>query len=243
MAGFVDLHCHWLPAIDDGARDLGESVEMLRALADIGFTHVAATPHMRPQLFNNSPEEILACYRQTETALAVLPDLPARSLGSEHFYEPIVVERLLGGQGLPYQSEAGPRPRGAFLIEFSDLMPLQAIRQMVVTFRTAQMTPVIAHPERYRSVWERPQILLDLLDLGAASLLDVSAVIGKYGRQAERCAKTLLEMDAYNAGCSDSHRVEDVRDCAAGMRWLESTYGRESLEGWLCEAPTRLLHE
>src|SRR5579862_9514452 len=53
MAGFIDLHCHWVAAIDDGARTFEQGLDMLRRLQSAGFAKVVATPHMRPGMFDN----------------------------------------------------------------------------------------------------------------------------------------------------------------------------------------------
>ncbi len=46
MPGFVDLHSHWVPSVDDGARSLSDSEAILRGLAELGFELVIGTPHM-----------------------------------------------------------------------------------------------------------------------------------------------------------------------------------------------------
>ena len=54
MTGFVDLHCHWIPGVDDCVESLDDAVGLLRSLAGLGFSRVVATPHMRPGLFDNT---------------------------------------------------------------------------------------------------------------------------------------------------------------------------------------------
>jgi protein-tyrosine phosphatase len=53
VRGFVDLHCHWIAGIDDGAPSEAEGVAMLKALNSAGFDRVIATPHMRVGMFDN----------------------------------------------------------------------------------------------------------------------------------------------------------------------------------------------
>ena len=102
MGGFVDLHCHWVAAIDDGARSFDDSVSLLRALRRAGFDTVCATPHMRPGMFDNDARSLAAAYAATTGAIAHAHELPEVLLSSEHFFDDVVFQRLCTGQGLPY---------------------------------------------------------------------------------------------------------------------------------------------
>lgn len=252
---FVDLHCHWLPGIDDGARTLDEGLEMLRGLFSLGFVHVVATPHMRPGMFDNVKSDLVNKYQSVletlETSFGPLSSnanpthgLPEVSLGSEHYFDDGVIAALRAGNGLPYArgvQSGETRAAGGLLVEFHDLTPAAAIERQLFELQTLGYVPVIAHPERYRSVWEDPNRLGRLLDLGSTALLDVAAVVGKYGREAEKCSKKLLELGFYGAACSDAHRPSDLAAVARGMSWIRTEYGQEELDFLMAEAPAQLL--
>ena len=91
MRGFVDLHCHWIAGIDDGARSPDESLAMLRALKSIGFDRVVATPHMRPGMFDNAREDLRAAYDRMAPHLATDGELPEVALSSELLLDAVVV--------------------------------------------------------------------------------------------------------------------------------------------------------
>jgi protein-tyrosine phosphatase len=235
VSGFVDLHCHWIPGIDDGAPDEAESLALLRGLNALGFERVIATPHMRPGLFDNDRDALLAAFATIEARLAHEPGLPARGLSSEHFFDEIVLERLLAGQGLPYPGER------AVLIEFrTSAFPPNLERHLAQISRLG-LTPVIAHPERYQPLWQDPARLEPLLDAGAVALLDVAALAGKYGARPERSARELLERGLYQAACSDAHRAVDLPAVARGMSALEAQYGAPELEALLGTGPRQIL--
>ena len=65
MDGLVDLHCHCVPDIDDGARTIDESLEILAALRAIGFARVVTTPHMRPGMFDTTAESLSEAFAET----------------------------------------------------------------------------------------------------------------------------------------------------------------------------------
>lgn len=235
MAGFVDLHCHWIPGVDDGAPTLEAAASMLKSLAGLGFERVLATPHMRPGMFDNTAQALRAAFESADAALQEVAGLPRRELACEHFFDDVVFKRLCSGEGLPYPGGA------AVLLEFYESSFPPQVDQLLSQLRRRGLTPVIAHPERYRAVWERPEIIERLLDLGAVALLDLAALVGKYGRRPQRCAEQLLENEAYHAACSDAHRPEDVEQVREGIAALRQRHGDAEVTLLLRDGPLEIL--
>jgi protein-tyrosine phosphatase len=100
---------------------------------------------------------------------------------------------------------------------------------------------VIAHPERYQAIWRSADVMEELVDAGAAALLDVAALVGKYGQRPQRTAEALLERGLYHAACSDAHRPSDMAAVRSGMRRVEQLYGNDELELLFREGPLALL--
>jgi protein-tyrosine phosphatase len=242
--GFVDLHCHWVASIDDGARSREDGVAMLRGLAAAGFDTVVATPHMRPGMFDNSREGIQAAFAAMQPALAADPRLPAVHLASEHFFDDVVFGRLVRGEGLPYSAYPacpGNPPGKAALIEFGpNRFPLRA-QHRFFDLQRAGIVPVLAHPERYESVWQDDACLNPLLDAGAHLLLDVCALVGKYGRAPQKAAEGLLEDEAYEAACSDAHKPADVEVVVRAIERLEALVGAAEAVRLLADGPRGIL--
>jgi protein-tyrosine phosphatase len=231
----VDLHCHFVAGIDDGAPSAGEGIAMLRALAQAGFERVVATPHMRPGMFENTREELTAAFERMQPLLAAETGLPEVGLSSEHYFDDIVYQRLLSGEGLPY-----PGGRAA-LLEFYGVDFPPVVVERLFDLRRRGIRPVIAHPERYRYVWKNPDALERLVESGVATLLDAAALVGKYGREPQRCAEMLLERELYHAACSDAHRTADVAEVAQGIRRIAELYGDEEVEFLLSDGPRQIL--
>jgi protein-tyrosine phosphatase len=235
MRRFVDLHCHWIAGIDDGPAAPADGVAILRALGALGFELVVATPHMRPGMFDNTRDDLSHAYERMLPHLKETSALPRVALSSEHYFDEIVYERLLNGDGLPYPGSK------AALLEFYEIDFPPAIDQRLFDLRRRQILPVIAHPERYRCIWRSVEVLERLVEAGAAALLDTAALVGKYGRQPQLCAEALLDRGLYHAACSDAHRVRDVAEVEAGMRRLERVYGADAVDYLFCFGPTELL--
>lgn len=235
MSGFIDLHCHYVPGIDDGAASHADGVAMLRGLRGLGFEQVVATPHTRPGMFDNTRASISAAFAQFQAALPADPGLPELALSSEHYFDEVVFQRLLLGDGLPY-------PGGkALLLEFYQIDFPPLIQHRLFDLRARGFLPVIAHPERYQCLWRRPDKLEELVDSGSAALLDVAALIGKYGRKTQECAEELLDRGLYHAACSDAHRPSDIAEVGRGIERLRALYDDDEVSFLLREGPQSLL--
>lgn len=234
MSGFIDLHCHYLPALDDGVRSVAEGRALLQALAGIGFSRVFATPHMRPGMFDYDRSQLRAAFEKAIPELRG-DGIPGLELGCEHTFDSVVFDRILAGEGLPYP------PGKAILIEFYTAELPPNLPQLLARIHRSGLTPVIAHPERVPALWDKPLALEALRDVGAATLLDTAALVGKYGRHPERAAKALLEAGLYDAACSDAHRPADVPLVAKGMKQIEKRYGAEEVEALFRTGPSKIL--
>lgn len=233
MPGYIDLHCHWLSGIDDGAPSVGEGLEMLTGLKSLGFSRVMATPHMRPGMFDNTQQHIQAAFaEQAPQARATGMQV---ELACEHYFDDVVFERIRTGEGLPYPGER------AVLLEFYEIDFPQTVIQLLARLSRNKLTPVIAHPERYQAIWKQPSVLEQLLDAGAVALLDVAALVGKYGSRPKRCARQLLKAGLYHAACSDAHRAKDLAAVESAMTWVRSEYGQSELNALFEQGPVEIL--
>jgi protein-tyrosine phosphatase len=147
----------------------------------------------------------------------------------------VVFRRLLDGQGLPY-------PGGqAILLEFYEIDFPPVIQHRLQDLRVRGLLPVIAHPERYHCMWRSADTLARLVDSGIGALLDVAALVGKYGRKTQACAEELLDRGLYHAACSDAHRPADIAEVARGIERVRELFGDEEVSFLLREGPASLL--
>ncbi len=234
MAHYVDLHSHYLPALDDGATSLEMSLQMMRAIASLGFTHLYATPHQRAGMFMPERPKIDAAFATVRAAFGEGAGLPKLGLAAENFWDSVFHERL-GAHTVPTYDTTP-----AFLFEVNTQMMPAEMENQLFQIRTSGYMPVMAHPERYASV-QRDVSLAERLGRHAGMLIDLGALDGAHGKAEMKTARRLVVEGLAHGAASDIHRPEDQTSVAAGMAWIKKQRGPAVLEQMLDENPRRLL--
>ena len=206
----IDLHCHILPGVDDGARSLDEAVAMCRMAAADGCEAMIATPHQRRSEWWNDDREMLqrlACDLQAAVGLA--PEARETAfrvaLGGEIHVGPGLLDeigRLSSGAGGGLLPLAGSRD---LLIEFDPLdTPVQAA-ELVHELTVSGWRPVIAHPELIPWLAKGTALLDHLVSLGATAQVTAMSLTGDFGRRPQSDALAFLDAGLVHFVASDSH--------------------------------------
>ncbi len=230
--GYVDLHCHLLPSVDDGAQTLEESLEMAQALAGAGFSDIAPSPHAWPGLPSASAieqkrEALQAALSEAGIQLSLHRNAENR-LDGEFF------ERLERG-------EARPLGSGRYvLVEAPFDSPLPSLLDLIFRIKLKGLTPLIAHPERCHEFQGKNSTrAAEAVKAGALLQLELGAPLGRYGPLARKVSERLLEDDLYAVAASDLHGP------VGAERWLPEAIGFLETHGLhtalLHENPSRLL--
>lgn len=223
MSGFIDLHCHLLPALDDGPADDAHCVALARALVADGVTVVAATPHRTAAFATPVPELLERVARLRDLLAANAVDLDVLS-GSEVNVDALIdmgddeVQSLrLGGTGpLLVELPLGPA--------FGD--PTWPIHRLL----DEDIPVVVAHPERIPLIQQDPDLLRALVDRGAHAQVTSGALIGRYGRTAQATAIGLLDAGLIDVIASDAHHHERrPPETSVALQWLG--HARPNVDG------------
>jgi protein-tyrosine phosphatase len=239
MAHYVDLHSHYLPALDDGATGLEMSLQMLRAIASLGFSELYATPHQRAGMFMPDRQKIDAAFALVSAAFGAGTSGAGASahrlgLGAENFWDSVFHARLRDKTVPTY----GPTP--AFLFEVNPQMMPAEMENQLFQIRMQGYMPVMAHPERYTAM-QRDVSLAERLGRHAPMLIDLGALDGAHGKAEMKTARRLVLEGLAHGAASDIHRPEDQTSVAAGMAWIRKQRGQDVLDQMLDENPRRLL--
>jgi protein-tyrosine phosphatase len=232
--GFVDLHSHVLPGLDDGSPDMATTLTMLRGLQALGFDTVCATPHQKAGQFLPALDAIRGAHAAVRQALSDAGVGLHLSLAAENMWDSVLFERI--------QSDAIPSydDGRAFLVEFTPVQLPPSLGQHIFALRRRGRLPVIAHPERYHPLWSAPDVVTTL-NANCALVVDLAAVAGYHGRREGKAARAYLEQGLAHAAATDVHSPGDLRGAAEGVAWIKKRLGERALIRLLDENPRRIL--
>jgi protein-tyrosine phosphatase len=219
----LDLHCHILPGVDDGPTTLDEALDVARFCVRDGITHVVATPHchrsihlLRTDILPHV-ERFNEALADAEIPLVVLPGSEIQAFDSALY-------RREFEQGL--YCHLGDRADFT-LLEFAwDIRryPVDA-PELVTWIRDRGMTPIIAHPERYRFFRDDPTKLRVLVDAGAWLQVTVDSLLGNHGEMPSVFGRQVLADYPEVVLATDTHNLTRCSGLTAGYTWVTEHFG------------------
>lgn len=229
---FVDLHCHLLPAIDDGAKSEADALAMAKALVALGYDTVAPSPHAKPEY---PPATTCAAARGALEARLAAEGVP---LALRSNAENVLTPELLA---LPKEA-LRPIGDGPFLLaEAPYFALLPQLGELLFRLALKGVKVVIAHPERCLE-FQRPGRAAEAVRSGALLQLDLGALTERYGPVAKRLARQFLDDGLYAIAASDLHGPHDAeRWVGASIRELQRRAGDVAARRLLDDHPRRLL--
>ena len=201
----IDLHCHILPGIDDGAKDLSKALAMARVAVDDGITHAVVTPHIHLGRYDNSRESIARacrCFRQ-----ALMKEGIALSIGAAAEIR-ICSElpRLLNQRELPYLGQW--HGYKVLLLEMPHSHIPPGIQSLFKWMLRRRIKPMIAHPERNRAIIRDFHKAIQLIEGGCLFQVTAGSLTGRFGEGARVRAHELLKANLITVLATDAHHVD-----------------------------------
>lgn len=233
----VDIHCHILPGVDDGAEDLAESLEMARMAVSCGVTDLAATPHLLGDSFDQKRLGLL--YRQFQRLEHALKreNIPLKlHLGAEILCTSQTVD-LAWAEQIPAIGDTR-----YVLCEFYFDTPGFQMDELLSGIAEAGFYPVVAHPERYDAVQQEPRWVQRWFHRGYVIQMNKGSVLGAFGTRVEITAHRLLDRGFVHILASDAHSAHRrTTDLAPLRSWLQEHCSQAYAQLLLEENPARLL--
>ncbi len=194
----VDLHCHLLPGIDDGAGCWEESIALAKEAASLGISTVVVTPHAAYAGRRNHPQSVMDLTAQLRQRLQQ-ENIPLQVReGMEipsHEWSPGCANQrhlcLAGSQYVCLEPPPGHQP--LFL------------RGIIFESAVLGYRPLLVHPERCEWVQRRPEILGELVASGAQLMVNAGSLVGLFGEKVRHAALELVRRGLCFAVCSDAH--------------------------------------
>lgn len=194
LSGLTDWHSHLLPGVDDGSPDMDTSLAMLDSFESRGLRELWLTPHIMEDMPNTTTglrerfEELQEAYKGSIRL----------HLASENMLDAVFAERLAAHDFLPIGHN-----KEMLLVETSYFNPPQGLDEMLFSIRSAGLTPLLAHPERYRYMEMKDYRRLH--GQGVKFQLNLMSLMGHYGPEAKAKAKILADEGMYTLAGSDTH--------------------------------------
>ena len=228
--GFTDLHLHLLPGIDDGSKSIDDSLEMARALTSLGYTRAAPSPHHRSEYASYDAALCLEKLEEVKQALAAAGIALELFANAENFF---LEDTLMPSLGTPASRTLGKGK--VLLVEAPYQGPLPMLTQLIFKMKLKGVTPLIAHPERCFE-FERKGRAAELVQL------DMGALIGRYGKAAEKLARQFLDDDLYAVAATDLHSPVNAKGWVGdSLKALEKTVGAKRFQQLVDTRPAALL--
>ncbi len=195
----IDLHCHILPGIDDGAPDLDMSLAMARIAVNDGIRTIACTPHIYPGLYENTASGIRAAIANLQGEFDKR-EIPLRLLeGADVHLEPDLAASIRGGR---VPTLAGSR---YLLLEPPHHVAPPGFQDAVFKLMVAGYVPVITHPERLTWIEDHYEEFCKLVEMGAWMQLTSGSLTGRFGPSAKYWSEKMLDDGLVHIIATDSH--------------------------------------
>jgi protein-tyrosine phosphatase len=225
----VDIHCHILSSLDDGAESLDMSLAMAEMAVEDGITHVIGTPHASP---NHEFIPELVKMRRDEIQSRFEGRLILATGCDFHLsFENLQDIRL-------DPSRFTLNQKNYLLVEFADFSIPASMDHALHELQLAGLTPIITHPERNPLIRTKPERLFRWLRQGCYVQVTAQSVLGKFGKAAKIAAEEWIDAGAVHFLASDAHNITSrplrLREA---FEYLEKTRGEEIARALLVENP------
>jgi protein-tyrosine phosphatase len=229
----IDIHTHVLPGLDDGARTLDDSVEMIRIAAEAGTTDLAATPHANLE-FRFDPERIEAAIVELQQASGSAVRIHR---GCDfHLYFDNIEDALANPTKYTINHQR------YLLVEFPDVLIARGTEAVFARLLDAGMVPIITHPERNFLLHRRMESLKSWVEDGCLVQVTGQSLLGRFGSEAKQAARQLMDRGLVHFIASDAH---DARDRTPRLdqayKHVARRYGRERAELLFVSNPQAVL--
>jgi len=216
----IDIHCHILPGVDDGSKDMKMSLDMARLASQNGINTIIVTPHNNIIHHCASPDGIRrrvaelqeACYNEG-IKIVFYP-------GNELYFDSTLPDRLAHGEALTLADS------NYCLVEFSPNEIYTYILSALSALQDEGFSPILAHCERYLCILDQPNRAEELVRHGILLQSNAAVVPPKMFAKPTAFVNNLLKKELLSFISTDAHRAEGPRspEISAAVKHLKKKY-------------------
>lgn len=196
----IDIHCHILPGIDDGAQSVEDALAMAKEAVTQGITTIIATPHYNSK-YSNDKAAILAkaaelnrSLSNAQIPLTILPGQEIRISGE-------MIEEFDAGKLLPLAETS------YLFVELPSGHVPRYTERVLFDLQMKGLIPIIVHPERNSEIMENPDLLYSFVKNGALTQITASSLTGHFGKKIKKFSEQLIQADLAHFIASDAHNI------------------------------------
>ena len=219
----IDIHCHILPNVDDGAKTMQESIEMIRNASNAGVEKIILTPHfILGSKYNHETNENQKSLEELKREMKSQGLEMPLYLGNEVFYE----ENLYS---LVKERKVTTLNNSRYLLfEIPRHNQVRGLEDAIFNLKTKGITPILAHPERYEEFQKHPDRLLKLKEMDLLFQCNIGSFSGGYGKEAEKLVKLLSKHHLIDFLGTDSHHskhnIYKEYEKLKESKWIDNEY-------------------
>jgi tyrosine-protein phosphatase YwqE len=217
-----------IPGVDDGAKDLEDSIELIKGLKDLGFKKIITTPHIYSDYYPNTSNRLLAGLDTLRQGLKAANIDIEVSCAAEYFMDEIFEKHLNENDILTVYDNY-------VLVEMSFFSESIRLEEYLFKMQIKGYQPILAHPERYTYYAKNFERFQNLKDRGCKLQLNLLSLTEHYGKEVKDLAIQLLDANLYDFVGTDTHNVEHLeklktliptnkKAVSLGNKFLNSTF-------------------
>ena len=197
--GFIDIHSHVLPAIDDGAKDVKESIKLIDKMKEMGFSKIIATPHTYPGLYENDTESIGNAFEEVNSFVNKNINI---GYASEYMICESLIKKAQEKQLLCLKDNF-------VLIEMSYISEPIGLFEIIYEIRVNDYIPILAHPERYLFIDDSKKYF-KLKRFGCLFQANLLSTVDYYGTNIRKNLEKLISYGLIDFVGSDIHNERHI---------------------------------
>ncbi|MCC5919318.1 MAG: capsular biosynthesis protein [Cyclobacteriaceae bacterium] len=200
----VDVHSHLLPGLDDGSPSVENSIELLQAFESLGYEKVITTPHVIPDQYDNTSEEILSVLESLRKEMRTAGLTIKIEAAAEYYLDEYLIERLdkkeelltFGNQYLLFETPYVNEP--------------VFIGEAIFKMQSAGYQPVLAHPERYLYLIGKDEKVMQWVEKGLKLQVNLNSLKGYYSKSSKKLAESFIKKGIVSFLGSDCHHIKQL---------------------------------
>ena len=209
----TDMHSHLIPSIDDGSKGIEETIQLITALKNLGFSKIITTPHTMSDYYKNTKEII------NKGTYEVCEEIKKRDLqiefnsASEYYVDYDFRQKIGKSQFLTFGSKY-------LLIEFPFIEKPKDIDEIIFQLQLSGYNIVLAHPERY--LYYTNNDLKKFIKKGVLLQLNLLSITGYYSKKVRNNAEKLINENMISfagSDCHNMHHVIKLKECLTNPLW------------------------